>query len=218
MTTVERDFRLNRVFSTPLTRVFLKTKLTPNHVTLLSLLSGIAAGYLFSDGHYRTGVAAALFYQLACVLDNCDGEIARAKNMKSSLGAWLDIGADLVTDVVLFAGVAIGTSKLFPDAPVRPLLLLCLSGALMHFSLVVLEKQKGFGPASFEACNPDRKSRQHFLYKLFDCLREGEASWLVMLVALAGMSHVILWGGAVYMQVLWVTALVMNFRHLSAKR
>ena len=46
------EFRLNRLLSRPLTRMLLRTPLTPNQVTTLTLVLGIFSGWLFSQGAY----------------------------------------------------------------------------------------------------------------------------------------------------------------------
>lgn len=217
MTELTKDFRLNRVFSVPLTSVLLRLPVTPNQVTLASLALGIAAGFLFSKGAYGASLAAAFLYQLACVLDNCDGEIARAKKMSSEFGGWLDITADFATDIALFTGLAFGAADI-PGMPSAGLLLfLCLFGACFHFGLVVAEKKKGFGPAVFNVPKAGGRSESVFL-KVFDCFREGEASWFVLAFALAGKAHWLLIVGAVYMQFLWAGALVMNLRFLLKRK
>ena len=172
---------------------------------------------LFSHGNYVSGLLAAACYQMAIVLDNCDGEIARAKNMGSPFGAWLDILADFFTDLALFAGLAFGLYHNRPDSPALLLGLACAFGSIMHLTLVILEKLKGFGPAAFSASNPDQAHRTHFLWNIFDSLREGEASWLVVFFALCGQTHLLLYAGAIYMQILWISALILNFRWLKGK-
>ena len=89
---------------------------------------------------------------------------------------------------------------------------LCLSGALMHFFLVILEKLKGFGPAVFGAPHPEHQERKGFFLNVFDALREGDAAWFVLFFALLGQAPVILWAGGIYMQVLWIGAAFINFR------
>lgn len=211
-------FRPNRLLSRPVSNLLLRTPIKPNHVTVLSAAFGAVAGMLFSHDNYLSGLAAAGCYQTAVVLDNCDGEIARAKNMKSPLGAWLDILADFTTDLALFTGLALGLHRNSPGEPALLLGSLCAFGACMHLLLVVLEKRRGFGPAAFATPNPDIPHRSRFFWKVFDALREGEASWLVLLFAVWGAEHWMLYFGAVYMQVLWVTALVVNFKWLRAAR
>lgn len=207
-----RDLRPNRLLSAPLSAVFLRMPVTPNMITTLSLSLGITAGWLFSRGIQEQNIWGALAYQSAVVLDNCDGEIARAKKMGSAFGAWFDILADFVTDLSLFIGIALGALRSGAEGPVRLFAALCLSGALLHLSLVILEKKKGFGPAAFGQPNPDREARRNMFWTFFDGLREGESSWFVLILAFAGHSVWILWFGGVYMQVLWLSALVVNYK------
>jgi len=208
------DFRLNRVLSKPLTSMLLCTPLTPNQITTLSLGLGLGAGYLFSQGGYGAAVAAASLYQLAVVLDNCDGEIARAKNMKSRFGGWYDIVTDLITDLSLFGGVALGALRAQTEGPVILFAVLALSGAMVHILLVILEKIRGFGPAVFDAPHPEHGRRKGPLLGFFDALREGDSSWFVPIFAVSGQTVWVLWLGGVYMQFLWMTSVVVNFRWL----
>ncbi len=206
------EFRLNRVFSKPLTRLLLATPLTPNHVTTISLLLGIWGGWSFAQGTYGSALTGALLYQIAVVLDNCDGEIARAKNLGSVFGGWYDIVADFVTDLSLFGGIALGALKAGLPGPVPLFAVLCLSGALLHLSLVVIEKLRGFGPAVYGAAHPEHATRKNPFLNFFDCLREGDSSWFVVIFAVMGRTDWLLWFGGVYMQVLWISAFVVNFR------
>ncbi len=209
-----RDLRLNRFFSRPLTLLLLKTPLTPNQITLISLAFGVVAGVLFSKGTYGFSVAGALSYQLAVVLDNCDGEVARAKNKRSVIGGWLDVGADVLTDICLFLGIGLGMIKQGTNGPVRLFMILCVIGSLAHFFLVVLEKLKGFGPAVFEAPHPEHEERKSILLNIFDAFREGDTSWFVVFFAGVGQTSVLLWAGGIYMQLLWISATFVNFRWL----
>lgn len=209
---------MNRVLSKPLTAFLLKTPLTPNHITTLSLGLGIGAGFLFSQGSYGTSLAGAVLYSLAVILDNCDGEVARAKNMRSQFGAWYDILADFLTDLSLFGGVALGALRNDSEGPVAVFTALTISGAFLHVLLVVLEKLRGFGPAVFNAPHPDHEKRVNPVLGVFDALREGESSWLVLLLALSGNILWLLWLGGVYMQLLWIAALILNFKWLFLKK
>ena len=208
------QIRLNRFCSRPLTTFLLKTPLSPNQITWISLGFGVFSGILFSKGTYEFCVAAALSYQLAVVLDNCDGEVARAKNKHSIFGGWLDVVADIVTDVSLFTGVSLGMMRQNTPGPIPFFMFLCLSGSLTHFFLVVLEKIKGFGPAVFEAPHPEHEQRKSIFLNIFDALREGDASWFVLFFVLIGQTPAILWAGGIYMQIIWISALIVNFRWL----
>jgi phosphatidylglycerophosphate synthase len=103
---VDRYF--NRVLSQRFTRVFLALGLSPNSVTMLATMVGLAAAAMFAVGTYEAGVLAALLFQLSAVIDCCDGEVARLTFTESPFGARLDIAMDNVVHMGIFAGIALG--------------------------------------------------------------------------------------------------------------
>lgn len=104
---VDRFF--NRKVSRWFTRIFLAVGLSPNVITILAALIGLAAAAGFGVGTYGAGIAAALLFQLAAVIDCCDGEVARLTFTESPFGAWLDIAMDNVVHMAIFAGIAVGS-------------------------------------------------------------------------------------------------------------
>lgn len=104
---VDRYF--NRILSRRFTRVFLSLGLSPNTVTMLATLVGLAAAVGFAMGTYAAGLAAAVLFQLAAVIDCSDGEIARLTFTESSFGAWLDVAMDNVVHMAIFGGIAWGS-------------------------------------------------------------------------------------------------------------
>jgi phosphatidylglycerophosphate synthase len=103
---VDRYF--NRKLSRWFTRVFLALGLSPNAITMVATVIGLLAAVGFGFGTYATGIAAALLFQLAAVIDCCDGEVARLTFTESPFGAWLDIAMDNVVHMAIFGGIAIG--------------------------------------------------------------------------------------------------------------
>jgi hypothetical protein len=85
--------------------------LTPNQVTTLSLLVGMAAAAAFATGERAGLVAGALLLHLAFTLDCVDGQLARYTRTFSNLGAWLDSVFDRTKEYLVFAGLAIGASQ-----------------------------------------------------------------------------------------------------------
>jgi hypothetical protein len=88
------DTLINRRLSRPLTRFLLRLPLTPNQITILSFIVCLLAALYFATGQYTAAIAGALLFQLAAVLDCCDGEVARVKFLESRLGDVLDITLD----------------------------------------------------------------------------------------------------------------------------
>jgi len=75
-----------RFFSVYLTKVFLYTPIRPNQITFLSVLvffTGMSQ-FLYADFHHH--IIAVLLVFFSMVLDGCDGEVARAKNIGSVAG------------------------------------------------------------------------------------------------------------------------------------
>jgi phosphatidylglycerophosphate synthase len=104
---IDRFF--NRKISRWFTRIFLAIGLSPNVITILAALIGLVAAAGFGLGTYSAGIAAALLFQLAAVIDCCDGEVARLTFTESPFGAWLDIAMDNVVHMAIFAGIAVGS-------------------------------------------------------------------------------------------------------------
>jgi phosphatidylglycerophosphate synthase len=103
---VDRYF--NRRLSQWCTRVFLVLGWSPNAITLLATAIGLLAAAGFAMGSYAAGVAAALLFQCAAVIDCSDGEVARLTFTESPFGAWLDIALDNVVHMAIFGGIAVG--------------------------------------------------------------------------------------------------------------
>ncbi len=104
---IDRFF--NRKVSRWFTRIFLAAGLSPNVITILATLVGLAAATCFGLGTYSAGIVAALLFQLAAIIDCCDGEVARLTFTESPFGAKLDIAMDNVVHMAIFAGIAAGS-------------------------------------------------------------------------------------------------------------
>ena len=55
----------------------MKTPITPNQITTLGMLFGLAAGLVCIKGDYFSMLIGACLLLICYVLDNCDREIAR---------------------------------------------------------------------------------------------------------------------------------------------
>jgi phosphatidylglycerophosphate synthase len=99
---------------------------TPNQLTVVSGLLGLAAGaLLLVPTGIAPAIAAFLVYQLHILFDYVDGELARVKDMASPLGAYYDLMVGRLTKPVVLYSAVIGTwlgTKDPADAP-RDLLL-----------------------------------------------------------------------------------------------
>jgi phosphatidylglycerophosphate synthase len=98
---------LTRAVFGPLGRVvvslLIPLRVSPIAVVVANGLVGLAAAVAVARGDL---VAGAFLLQLKSVLDNADGQLARATGRTSALGRYLDTEVDLLVNVALFAALA----------------------------------------------------------------------------------------------------------------
>ena len=75
-----------------LIRPFAGTRLSPNHVTSISLASGLAAAVFYGLGGHWAHLGAVLFV-FSVLADHADGELARMSQRTSRFGHYYDVVA-----------------------------------------------------------------------------------------------------------------------------
>ena len=98
------DRYLHRRGSRWITRLLVRTDLTPNHVSLASLAIGLGAIWCFWHSTPTSAFVGVVLYALACIVDHADGELARLTFQESRFGASLD----WTIDTIIHAGLVLG--------------------------------------------------------------------------------------------------------------
>jgi phosphatidylglycerophosphate synthase len=101
------DRFLHRRVSRGLTRLLVRTPVTPNQVSLASLVLGLAAAWALWNASLASAVAGVVLYALASIVDHSDGELARLTFRESRLGAHLDWLVDTVIHASLVLAMAV---------------------------------------------------------------------------------------------------------------
>ena len=101
-------FPLIRHISALTTPMLLKTPLTANQVTFISMVLGLTAAGLFAQGDIKIQLAGSLVFSVSYLLDHCDGEIARAKGQISKIGEMFDSFVDWIVHAAFFVGLGWG--------------------------------------------------------------------------------------------------------------
>jgi len=101
----------NRHISTFLTRQLLKLDVTPMQISVVVLAVGLLSGWIEGRGGYRNALLGALLFELASIIDGCDGENARLTFRGSKFGGAFDITGDAATFVFFFMNLPIGLYK-----------------------------------------------------------------------------------------------------------
>lgn len=99
---------LSRPLSRRLTPLALRLGLTPNQVTVASVVIGLAAAGCFATGDRALLVLGAFLLQLSLVVDCVDGDVARYTRSFSATGAWLDASTDRLKEFACYGGLAWG--------------------------------------------------------------------------------------------------------------
>lgn len=102
------DEYVHRPIAARVVALLVPTPITPNQVTIVSGLFGVASGFVMGLGGHDTGWlpwSGALLF-VSVILDCCDGQLARARKVSSTTGAIVDG----LTDYVVGVSVAIGAT------------------------------------------------------------------------------------------------------------
>jgi phosphatidylglycerophosphate synthase len=118
--------------------------LTPNLVTTVSLLLGLAAAGAFAAGTHAWLVAGAVLVQVSFTADCVDGQLARYARRFSALGAWLDSVFDRVKEYAVYAGLALGAGGAWVLAGAALALQTCRH--FVEFSYAAASAPAGGGP------------------------------------------------------------------------
>jgi len=113
-----------------------KTKLTPDHLTIVGLVVGAGAGVAIGWGALNLGLLLVI---LAALPDLLDGALAKASGASSQRGAFFDSVIDRVTDAFLFCGVAWFIIK---DNPNHPHLAMVPVAVMAVSSIISYERAK----------------------------------------------------------------------------
>ncbi|MCX6120951.1 MAG: CDP-alcohol phosphatidyltransferase family protein [Ignavibacteriales bacterium] len=117
--------------------VLYDTPITPNQVTIVSILSGMSAALFYLKGTASAFIVAGLLVTLKDILDSADGQLARAKHQQSRTGRFLDSIGDFVVDAVVFGSIGWTLCKLNDDWLMVFLALLGLIGISLRVSFHV---------------------------------------------------------------------------------
>jgi len=190
---VDRFF--NRPLGRPLSKLLVHTSVSPNQVSVVSILIGVASAWFFASGSFVLG---ALVLQLSAVIDCVDGDLARVLCKQSRVGKWLDLGGDQVVHFSVFATIGIGVSSLDPSVPALALGLSAALGVLLSFAVIV------------RALRQPVAQRGPLLNKLLDATANRDFSVVLLLLAIFGRMDLFLWMAGIGVHVFWIALLLLH--------
>ena len=195
---VDRWF--NRPCGRPLSRLLVRTPITPNAVSLASVALGLAAAVGFGSGGHAATILAAVLFQGSAVVDCVDGDLARVAFKETPLGKWLDIVGDQVVHGAVFAGIAVGLVRggQVAEGLGLALGLSAILGALLSFAVVLRGMLQPVEHRSEKA------------QRLLDAATTRDFSVLVLALACFQRLDWFLWMAAIGSHIFWILALALQ--------
>ena len=92
----------------PLVRPMIGTRIRPNHLTTLRLLTGLAACGCFAIGSHAGMIWGGALWLVSAFLDRADGELARLGKLMSPGGHRYDYYTDVLVNALFFAAIGLG--------------------------------------------------------------------------------------------------------------
>ncbi len=89
-------------------RPLIGTGVTPNHLTTLRLITGVAACICIALGTHGGAIWGGALWLVSAFLDRADGELARVGNMMSAAGHQYDYQVDLWVNSAFFLAAGVG--------------------------------------------------------------------------------------------------------------
>ncbi len=184
------DKTITRFFSRQLTRLFLKTPLSPNMITILSLFIGLISAIFFIQGTHQNNMIGAGLLLLSAWVDCTDGEVARLKFLESRIGGILDIICDNLVHFAVFFAIGMGLYQSTGNNIFVLLGALAVFGSLISFLLLsssIIDKKE---VASANTADPKKKNtltdtlaNRDFIYFLFFMSLIGRIDVFIYIIA-----------------------------------
>lgn len=201
----------------PLIKLFLRTPLTPNMISIMGLIVSVFAGYFYSKGYYVASIIGALLSLLSMVFDHLDGCIARIKSKESDFGATFDTVCDYVFYVSFGIGMTVGLYRSTGNSFYIVLGLIALFGIITALFTTTYQRRVLANDASLYAYEAQTKlvaADQNPLVrlgpKIYFVMRRGVMPFYLFIFTLLGLLPFILFMTALGSNLFWMYQLYTN--------
>ena len=107
-----------RPLARPFTRLFLRSPITPNMITIISAVLSLVGCAIAASASKQAHIAGLALLVFGGIIDACDGEVARLRLEGSKLGAWLDAMGDDLARLGLVIAIGFHVAAQYPQWPI----------------------------------------------------------------------------------------------------
>lgn len=194
---------ITRKFSFWLTALLVKTPLTANQVTSLSLLLVLAGSVFLAFGNYFYQIVGVVILFIGHVLDYCDGEIARYKGTSSMFGFWWDECTDRIKEYAYILALTIGLFRATQDT--TGIFLGMAAG--MNILMLHFVRQ-----LTFSKLTANKSAREFKIGKKYYLGVSGTTVYLVIIAVIFKLVYWFLWFYAIVGVLGWLRKIYSSFK------
>lgn len=219
---------LYRPLARPITLLLLPTRVTPNVISVVSIVVGLLGCALATLPGWNTHVLGLALLVVGGILDSNDGEIARLRLEFSTFGGWLDTVGDDLCRVALLLALGLHLAPRYPSTSILPVtfaaaLATMVAVGLMYWYLVSVSRTSNtqdYGAAvSGGRAGPPRSRWVRWLGSAAEqIVRRDFVDLAALLLAVAGLSVVTFVGMLVGAFATFLVVVVTHARLLAARR
>lgn len=108
---------INKRISLPISVFLARLRVSPNTITMFNMVIGMAASIGAAGRTYVGLLIGAIFFQLASIIDGCDGEVAKLTHRCSKFGQYIDSISDNLALAGFFTGLMIHVYRVNNHTP-----------------------------------------------------------------------------------------------------
>ncbi len=206
---MKNPFPLIRHFSRPISAILIKLPITPNQITTTGLLLGVTGSICFLSSKAEYQIIGSLILLTSYILDNCDGEVARYKNLTSTFGEKFDTFVDWIVHALFFTALGYGTAQETGNNTWLWIGLVGSMGATINYLIVIfLKSYKNDNGQSQEVKLPiTLTTRIIFIFR--ETFRS-DFCFIVLILVLTNFLWILLPAAAIGAQVYWIMAIITH--------
>lgn len=200
----------DRRISTAISRYLVRTEVTPNQISLFTLVPSVGGAALIAFPSALVSGLGAILFLISTIIDGCDGEVARLKYLDSARGAQLDLLCDNVGLVALFLGIIVHVYSEIPGPELLYAGIAIIGGLItamvVDFLLISGPRiRRGGGNGLL---TPGEAKRR----EIYERLTGRDFAYLLPVVAFTKTLSWFVWATAIGVNVFWIVLIIFVVR------